>query len=533
MSRTPAFQLFAHTMRQALATDQEPLPAPLVSRRHLLTAGGKLAAAGVLAAIPAAGAFSAASAAPKLPAASVGIVGAGLAGLVCADHLQSAGMAPHLYDAAERVGGRVRSLAGFFPAQVAERGGEFIDTGHKTMIAYARQFGLTLEDVNKEPGDVAYYLNGRHYPESAVVDEFRAFVAVMRSDLRTLSRAPSAISHTPADAALDRVSLAEYLDGRNALRVRCGPIARAAIEQAYLAEYGREIGEQSCLNFLLFIHADRRSKFTPFGVFSDERYHVVEGNERIVTGLAARLVRPPAFGRRLLRVRALPSGRIELTFAADSRTETVTHDMVVLTLPFSVLRGVELAPSLGLSPDKLRAIRELGYGDNAKTMIGFTARPWRAQGKNGSAYAGLPHLQTTWETNPAGGAATRGILTDYSGGRRGATLHQTPVQQAVADTLRDLDRVFPGAQAAAAQTPAGYLAFREHWPSNPLTLGGYTCYLPGQFTTIAGLEGQPAGNLLFAGEHTNSFYEWQGFMEGAALSGIQVAADVIARVVKR
>ena len=42
-----------------------------------------------------------------------------------------------------------------------------------------------------------------------------------------------------------------------------------------------EIGEQSCLNFLLFIHADRRSKFTPFGVFSDERYHVVDGNDRI------------------------------------------------------------------------------------------------------------------------------------------------------------------------------------------------------------------------------------------------------------
>jgi hypothetical protein len=29
-----------------------------------------------------------------------------------------------------------------------------------------------------------------------------------------------------------------------------------------------------------------------------------------------------------------------------------------------------------------------------------------------------------------------------------------------------------------------------------------------------------AGNLYFAGKHTNSFYEWQGFVEGAALSGI-------------
>ena len=52
-------------------------------------------------------------------------------------------------------------------------------------------------------------------------------------------------------------------------------------------------------------------------------------------------------------------------------------------------------------------------------------------------------------------------------------------------------------------------------------------YLPGQFTTIAGLEGLPAGSLYFAGEHANSFYEFQGFLEGAALSGIAAAAAIL------
>jgi monoamine oxidase len=37
---------------------------------------------------------------------------------------------------------------------------------------------------------------------------------------------------------------------------------------------------------------------------------------------------------------------------------------------------------------------------------------------------------------------------------------------------------------------------------------------------------QAVGNLFFAGEHTDSFCSWQGFMEGAALSGI-AAADAI------
>jgi len=61
----------------------------------------------------------------------------------------------------------------------------------------------------------------------------------------------------------------------------------------------------------------------------------------------------------------------------------------------------------------------------------------------------------------------------------------------------------------------------------PLTQGSYTCYKPGQFTTLAGNEGKSVGNLLFAGEHTNSFYEFQGFMEGALLSGAAAAQQIL------
>ena len=34
----------------------------------------------------------------------------------------------------------------------------------------------------------------------------------------------------------------------------------------------------------------------------------------------------------------------------------------------------------------------------------------------------------------------------------------------------------------------------------------YSCYRPGQFTTIAGNEGKPIGNVYFASEHCDSFY---------------------------
>ena len=464
----------------------------------------------------------------RAAAPDVGIVGAGLAGLACADALASRGVVATVYDAATRAGGRCWSLRGFFPGQVAERGGEFIDNLHKTMLGYARRFGLSVEDVTKKPGDVVYYLNGQHISEEVVVDEFRDFVAVMRADLRKLSREVTALSHSPDDVALDNTSLVAYLDGANGAGVPAGPIARAAIREAYLAEFGLEPDEQSCLNFLLFIHADRRSKFTPFGVFSDERYHIVDGNDRIVDGLTQALPQAVRSSTKLTSLRRLASGAIELGFETPAGPLSRSHDVVVIAIPFTTLRAVALHPNLGLPAAQRSAIDLLGYGTNAKMMIGFNARPWRSQGSSGASYSDLAHHQATWETNPARATATRAVLTDYSGGDRGSSLNPGAVQAEAAAFLDDADLVFPGLKAAASRRSDGTLvAHLEHWPSNPLMLGSYTCYKPGQFTTIAGLEGLPVGNLYFAGEHTNSFYEWQGFLEGAAVSGLDAANAIL------
>jgi monoamine oxidase len=361
------------------------------------------------------------------------------------------------------------------------------------------------------------------------VDELRDFVSVMRADLRRLSNETTALNHTDGDIALDQTSLADYLDGANGANRPAGPVAKAAITAAYIAEYGLEVEEQSSLNFLHFIHADRRSKFTPFGVFSDERYHVLDGNDRIISGLAQALPRPVELGMTLSAVRETAGGRIELIFDTAGGVVSRTHDTVVLAIPFTTLRDVDLDIDLDLVPGKRAAIDMLGYGTNAKMMVGFVQRPWIDQGGNGTAYADLAKLVCTWETNPAGATSTRGVLTDYAGGVRATSMDTGAVDLEAGQYLADLNFVFPGAHAAARRVGGSVVAHLEHWPSNPLALGSYTCYKPGQFTTIAGLEGLPVGNVFFAGEHANSFHVWQGFMEGACLSGVDAATAILKR----
>jgi monoamine oxidase len=483
----------------------------LVSRRAVLAGIG---ATGVLAALPR-------QLAARKQTLDVGIAGAGLAGLACADRLATCGTAAAVYEASARVGGRCHSLRGFFPNQVAERGGELIDNLHKTMLGYANAFGLAREDYGKEPGEVFYFFDGLLYPEAAVVAEYRAFTAAMRGDLQRMSREPSANGFNTFDAEIDRMTIAEYLESRGA-----GPLLTKALGEAYLAEYGRELDEQSALNLLLFVKVDKRSRFMPFGS-SDERYHLVTGNDGITAGLAARLPKPVEYGLSLVRVRKTSGGRIEVTFKRDATTVVRTHDAIVLTLPFSVLREIELDASLDLPASKQLAIEELGYGTNAKQMIGFQGPFWHNLGSNGSSYSDLEHHQTTWETNPTRATTSHALLTDYASGSRGAGMNPANVQGEASLFVTALDQVFPGAFALAAKVGGQFRAHIEHWPSNPLARGSYTCYAPGQFTTIAGHEGTPVGNLFFAGEHANSFYEWQGFMEGAALSGIDAANAIL------
>lgn len=65
-------------------------------------------------------------------------------------------------------------------------------------------------------------------------------------------------------------------------------------------------------------------------------------------------------------------------------------------MPFTILCEVEMRVEL---PEiKRRAIRELGYGTNAKLMVGLLERPWRGRGDSGSACADVG-FQLCWDNS--------------------------------------------------------------------------------------------------------------------------------------
>lgn len=526
MARTDLFRFLARCARLVAHCDRTGMPESEAvdmareagtarsSRRRLLQ--GAVGAT----ALSALGAYAGKSQAQGSP--EVAIVGAGFAGLYAATVLAGKGIGSQVYEAGSRSGGRVASLRGLFPGQVVERGAELIDTTHSTVRQLSRQFGLTLEDHEKQPGEEFFFFSGRHWSEAEVVAEYRAFTGAMNNDLQRLSGGPTADSFNAYDRELDLMPLSSYLESRGA-----GPLLRRVMDTAYTIEFGREIDRQSSLALLFFAQANKRSHFTPFGNFSDERFHIVEGNDAIATGLERRLARGVAFGHRLVRVGRVADGRIKLSFDVGGRVVDTLHASAILTLPAPLMRDVTFDASVALPAHSRTAIAGLDYGTNSKMMIGFTGRPWFERlNCNGGSYSDLPNHQSTWESAPSSGVfGTRGVITDYSGGKRGARLEPARVQIEAEAFLVDLEKVWPGTTALARRDSSRrVVAHLESWPRNPLFKGAYTNNHPGYFTTIEGHYAKPAGErLFFAGEHTDSFYSYQGFMEGALLSGARAA----------
>lgn len=449
------------------------------------------------------------------------IVGAGVAGLTVAYRLRQAGVAVDLVEAGRRVGGRLRSFTGSAIAQgVVELGGEFIDSRHTAVRSLAAELGLELADLRAADAGLdpeILYFQGQKISHEQVAADFAPLAKRIAEDLSRLgSRGITYHAPSPAAVRLDRQSLAAYLEA-----APIDPVIDQLVRVAYITEFGRDAESQSCLN-MLFLIGSEVGKWSTYGI-SDERYHVVGGNERIPQALAARVGGEIETETALESIRMTPAGRYLVSLRQGDTSLERVYEQIVLTIPFSVLRQVELA--IDLPPVKQQAIAELGYGTCSKLAIPFRERLWRSRyGSTISIYTDLD-FQNTWESARYS-TLSSGWVTDLRGGKGGVWLGaDSPAHHAQALTA-NLELLFPGIN----QVEQGQ-AVRAVWAADPHALGSYSCYLPGQWTALGGAEGERVGNLWFAGEHCSMGS--QGYMNGACETAEAVAQGILQQVGSR
>ncbi|MBA3963912.1 MAG: FAD-dependent oxidoreductase [Chthoniobacterales bacterium] len=446
------------------------------------------------------------------------IIGAGLAGLTCAYRMKQSGIDATLYEASSRLGGRCWTRRGdFADGQIAEHGGELIDSGHVRLRQLAQELGLTLDDLfaGQGPGtEDFYHFHGEPYTVAEATNDFAQVYpkladAVARAPFPTLYD-----RYTPHGAHLDQMSVAAWIEESvpGGLQSRFGQLLKVA----YNIEYGAETGRQSALNLVYLIGYSPLNPLSLFGE-SDERYHIHGGNDQVVSRLVAQVSSQIVTGSALVAVRLKANGTYTLTFQNDSRMFEVMADKVVFALPFSILNASVDLTRAGFSELKLTAIRSLAISSNTKLHLQFTDRPWTQLGNNGNTYADLGY-QDTWDVTRAQ-AGKSGILVNYTGGNISDTFrYGTPATHA-RQFLGQIEPVLPGLSA----TWNGRATI-DYWPANPYSHGAYSYWQVGQYTGFSGIERAPEGNAHFCGEHTSIVA--QGYLEGAVESGERAANEI-------
>jgi monoamine oxidase len=509
MARSRLFSI----VQRALSMEGEPLSGPrALSRRQALLLGG---AAALAACTP-----MEMDAMSSGGGSDVAIIGGGVAGLTLAYRLSKAGRRATIYEASGRLGGRMFTKRNFNnEGMFCELGGELVDTNHTPLIELAKELGVGIQKLKleKDAGQDIYALGGRLHAEHELLHHGKgAFLHIARQmakDKKALTDAED--NWTDRARHLDQMSVADYLKQFNG---NAPAWVLDLLDLAYAGEYGMPCDEQSALNLVDFMNADPTGDFAMFGE-SDEAYRISGGSSSLPDALAAHLGNEITIKRsHALTAVTMNGNRLRLSFTKDGGAVDVAHDIVVLALPFTKLREVAGIDTIGLDAMKLKSIRELGYGDNAKIMIGTTGRPWNSPAahlpvhSSGEFYSN--EFQVAWDTS-RGQTGTRGILTNF--------LTATNDQAAAIERLQSGLRAISPAMADSLDA-ANVASF--FWAKHPYTRGSYISPRVGQYTTLLEVAATPelGGRLHFAGEHTSA--DFAGFMCGGVQSGERVAATL-------
>jgi monoamine oxidase len=469
----------------------------------------------------------------------IAIIGGGIAGLNAALTLQDAGYASTVYEAADHVGGRMHSdTTSWLNGQTSEHCGELIDTAHTAILGLASRFNIPTVDLHEaEPqhSTETYFFAERYYTLAQATLDFHPVFKACRDALKAAPFPTLYNSFTAGGKTLDNMSVFDWIE-QNVPGGHASNMGQL-LDVAYNIEFGADTRVQSSLNLVYLLGFQPvAGQFHVFGT-SDERFHLVGGNERLPRTIAAALA--PGTVRLNTAMKGIVrngDGSYTLRLAGPWGLSTRTVDRVIMAIPFSVLRTVLVTDAdyvaAGFDVRKRTAIRQLGYGTNCKLQLQFKTRLWNQPGpwglSTGTSYADTGY-QNTWDVT-RGQSGSTGILVDYTGaGVPLASFNGDPDDpEVVADFARtflnELEPVFPGIGAqwngrATLDVPR----------MNPFLLGSYAYWKVGQYTGFSGYEMArqpfPNGKLHFAGEHCS--INFQGFMEGGAEEGARAANEIL------
>jgi monoamine oxidase len=449
---------------------------------------------------------------PKPPVTQrVVVIGAGIAGLTAAFELMCAGQDVTVLEARMRPGGRVHTLRDpFSHGLYAEAGAVDFGPAYRLVMHYVRLFDLPVVKRITAHSKQLIYARGRRYllppepiwpfdllPRERILGWNRLWNTHVVSHAHQIGDPFAPLwPHAPA-IELDHGTLNDYLRRRG--------LSEAAIAMFRITLDGPDYDHVSALQTLaLECFAARNAHWM----------NIRGGNDRLPAAFAHRLGHRIHFGAAIVKIEQDPK-KVRVSFLHAGSQQQLEADRVIIAIPFSVLRGIELDSSFSLP--KRHAIANLRYDSILRVYVQSRCRFWAQRGEQGFALSDLPITSIIEHT--ANQPGRRGILEAQMSHNEARFAKTLDVVERIHWTLAQMDKIHPG----LSQNFEGGTSVC--WDDEPWSLGAWAYYAPGEMKTLFPHVARAERRVHFAGEHTSGLGRT---LEGAVQSGIRAAREVIA-----
>ncbi|GGQ43762.1 flavin monoamine oxidase family protein [Couchioplanes azureus] len=451
---------------------------------------------------------------PARPAKRVLILGAGMAGLVAGYELLRKGHEPVILEARQRVGGRIHTIRDFAPGLYAEAGAMRIPKVHESTLGYCREFGLPVRPFVTDNPHSLVHVGGRRLSLADVRQSPSRLPFPLAAHERGRTHEElwqetvgELYDHYERDGTEGLERLAAKYDGYS---IR-GFLKASGWSEAAIELYGLLTHTESTLNT-----AVTQEFREVIGQAYENPQEIAGGMDQLPRAFYERLKAHIRFGTEVVAI-AQDADQVVVRARVGGTATEFRASHAICTLPFSVLRNVDVDPAF--STGKQKAIRQLHY--DASTKIFFQVRrPFWSQRdgiRGGTTVTDLPVRRVVYPSHVASEHDRAVLLASYTWGQDALRWASMEPARAVAEALRQIAKIHPSVREEF-ETGRVY-----SWYDDPFSAGAYVLFEPDQQSTLQEHIVRPEGRVYFAGEHCS---RWPAWIEGAVESGIKAAYDV-------
>lgn len=484
----------------------------------------------------------------------VGIIGAGISGLVAGFELKKKGHFVKLFEANNRIGGRIYTHK-FDSDCKAELGAMRIPDEHDATLHYVEELGLKKRKFVNHNGNAFYYVKGL----KTRINAWQNIANIFDLSPHEQGIEPNQLLRNFMNHAYMQIGQKQQSELYSSAKISTDIVKQYEFHsflQEAVNSKSIDSFSQSAFDFVTAISGLSQYQHASFlevlidyfGLFNNEQWELEQGMESLTQALAEQVGYENIFiNHKVSKIRInRTENEVMLHFNDTKNISSLceSFDFIICTAPAPATSTIEFSPKL--SPQKSNALRKVSYASSSKTVFLVKERIWELNdGIAGGGSFTDELMQQCWYPSDNGIkdieaksykprnlslSRSKSVLTaSYTWGSNARHIASLKDDQKLEVILKTLEKIHPGIGKSI-------LDVKHHsWDvEEGLGGGAFAYFAPGDHSRYMDLMQSSYPNeepkVFFAGEHLDVVHAW---IQGAIQSSIKAIHQLLSEQLKK